>query len=168
MGRFLLMRYKLFLFLLVFWFLLQWNVRLETIIAGIIISVAVTLATFNVLYDRYGYMYHSVKVRTIFVYIGFLFIQIYKASFLFVYNLLTHRYEPIVFEIELDVDDPVLVGIISNSITLTPGTITIETDMKRHTIKVLTLAKPGTTQEELERPIRERFEKLLKQKGDIL
>lgn len=168
MKRFILMRYKLFLFLLAFWFLLQLNFRLETIFAGIVISGAVTLATFNVLYDRYGYMYHSIKVRTILVYIVFLFIQIYKASYVFIHNLLTHRYEPIVFEIELDVDDPVLVGIISNSITLTPGTITIETDMKRHTIKVLTLAKVGTSQEELERPIRERFEKLLKQKGDIV
>lgn len=167
MKRFILMRYKLFLFLLVFWFLLQLNLRLETIIAGLVIAAAVTLATFNVLYDRYGYMYHSVNARTILVYVAFLFIQIYKASVLFIYNLLTHKYEPVVFEIELDVDDPVLVGIISNSITLTPGTITIETDMKRHTIKVLTFAKPGVSQEELEKPIRERFEKLLKQKGDI-
>jgi multicomponent Na+:H+ antiporter subunit E len=168
MRRFLLLRYKLFLVLLTFWFLLQLNLRLETIVFGVLISLAVTLATFNVLYDRYGYRYHSIKGRRLFVYILLLFVQIYKASILFVHNLLTDKYEPIVFEIELDVEDPVLIGIISNSITLTPGTITIETDMRRHTIKVLTLAKIGVTQEELERPIREKFEKLLKEKDDVL
>lgn len=166
MKRFILLRYKLFLVLLAFWFLLQLNVRLETVIAGVLISLAVTLATFNVLYDRYGYRYHSVKGRRIFLYVLLLFVQIYKASFMFVHNLLTDQYEPIVFDLELDVEDPVLIGIISNSITLTPGTITIETDMKKHRIKVLTLAKVGTTQEELERPIREKFEKMLKKRGD--
>jgi multisubunit Na+/H+ antiporter MnhE subunit len=67
------------------------------------------------------------------------------------------KFEPVVFKIELDVVDPVLVGIVANSITLTPGTITV--DIVDHTIYVLTLAKPGTSQEVLEKPIRQKFEK---------
>ena len=167
MKRFLLPRYKLFLVLLVFWFLLAQNFRIETIVAGIFICAVVTVATYNVLYNDEGYMYHSIKIRTIIVYVVFLFVEIYKASFTYVFNLLAHHYEPVIFDIELDVEDPVLVGIISNSITLTPGTITIDTDTKKHVITVMTLAKPGATAEELERPVREKFERLLKQKGDV-
>jgi multisubunit Na+/H+ antiporter MnhE subunit len=159
---FILRRYKLFLFLLIFWFLLAQNFRIETIIAGILICFAVTIATYNVLYDEAGYLYGGIKLRRLVIYIIFLFKEIYKASFYYVYNLLRHRYEPVIFDIELDVDDPVLVGIISNSITLTPGTITIDTDTKNHVITVMTLAKPGTPAEDLERPIKESFERLLK------
>ncbi|MFP4286679.1 MAG: Na+/H+ antiporter subunit E [Candidatus Izemoplasmataceae bacterium] len=164
--RYLISRYKLFFIVLIFWFLLAQNFRIETIIAGIFICLAVTIATYNVLYDEEGYLYGGIKVRRLVIYIGFLFKEIYKASFYYVYNLLRHHYEPVIFDMELDVDDPVLVGIISNSITLTPGTITIDTDTKNHVITVMTLAKPDTPAEELERPIRESFERLLKQKKE--
>ncbi len=166
MKRFILLRYKLFLVLLVFWFLLMWDVSLQSVIAGLFICAVVTEMTHNVLYDDAGYVYHAIKIRTILVYVVFLFIEIYKASFAYVYNLLAHHYEPVVFDITLDVEDAVLIGIISNSITLTPGTITIDTDSEKHVITVMTLAKPGATVEELEKPIREKFERLLKQKGD--
>jgi len=161
------LRYKLFLFLMVFWFLLALNFRIETIIAGIFICGVVTAASYNVLYDDKGYMYHSIKIRTIIVYVGFLFVEIFKAAVLYVFNLVAHHYEPVVFDVKLDLDDPVLLGIIANSITLTPGTITIDSDSKTHRITVLTLAKPGVTAEELEANVKNTFERLLKQKGDL-
>lgn len=167
MLAYLKLRFKLFTVLLAFWFLLMLNFRIETIIAGILICALVTVMSNDVLYDDQGYRYHSIKVRTVVVYIVFLFAEIYKASFAYVYNVLLHHYEPVVFTIKLDVDDPVLVGIISNSITLTPGTITIDTDTENFTITVMTLAKPGISHEDLERPIREKFERLLKRKGDL-
>jgi len=161
------LRYKLFLVLLVFWFLLALNFRIETIIAGIFICGVVTIASYNVLYNDEGYLYHSIRIRTIIVYVIFLFGEIFKASVLYVFNLIAHHYEPVIFDVKLDLDDPVLLGIIANSITLTPGTITIDSDSKTHRIKVLTLAKPGTTAEELEADVKNKFERLLKQKGDI-
>ncbi len=161
------LRYKLFLFLMVFWFLLALNFRIETIIAGIFICGVVTAASYNVLYDDDGYLYHSIKIRTIIVYVGFLFVEIFKASIFYVFNLVAHHYEPVVFDVKLDLDDPVLLGIIANSITLTPGTITIDSDSKTHRITVLTLAKPGETAEELEAKVKNKFERLLKQKGDL-
>ena len=165
--RFIQLRYKLFLFLMVFWFLLALNFRLETIIAGIFICAIVTIATYQVLYDDDGYLYQRIRVRTILVYVLFLFVEIYKAAFIYVFNLVAHRYEPVVFDILLDVEDPVLVGIISNSITLTPGTITIDTNTEDHIIQVMTLAEPNASADDLERPVRQKFERLLKQKGDI-
>lgn len=161
------LRYKLFLVLLVFWFLLALNFRIETIIAGIFICGVISIASFNVLYDEEGYIYHPIRVRTLLFYIGFLFVEIIKAAVLYVFNLIAHRYEPVVFDVKLDVDDPVLVGIIANSITLTPGTITIDSDNETFRVTVLTLAKPGTTAEELERQIKDKFEPMLRRKGDL-
>ncbi len=165
--KFIRLRYKLFFILLIFWFLLALNFRIETILAGIFICGIVTLGTYQVLYDDDGYLYQPIRLRTIIVYVLFLFVEIYKASFMYVFNLLAHKYEPVVFDIVLDVEDPVLVGIISNSITLTPGTITIDTDTEEHIIQVMTLAEPNASADDLERPVRENFERLLKQKGDI-
>ncbi len=161
------LRYKLFVFLMIFWFLLALNFRIETIVAGIVICGVITVGSYNVLYDEEGYVYHSIKVRTVLVYMVFLFFEIFKAAIQYVFNLLFHHYEPVVFDVKLDVDDPVLVGIIANSITLTPGTITIDSDSETFRITVLTLAKPGETAESLERAIKDKFEPLLRRSGDI-
>ncbi len=167
MKQFILLRYKLFLVLLIFWFLLALNFRIETIIAGVFICGVITIASYNVLYDDEGYMYHAISIRTIIVYVVFLFYEIFKAAIMYVFNLLFHHYEPVIFDVKLDVDDPVLVGIIANSITLTPGTITIDSDAEAFRITVLTLAKPGESAESLERQIKDKFEPLLKRKGDL-
>lgn len=166
MFRYVRLRYKLFLMVLIFWFLLALNFRIETVIAGVVISMGITVASFNVLYDDEGYLYHPIKLRRLFIYVIYLFKEIYKAAFLYVYNILFHHYEPVVFELHLDVDDPVLVGIIANSITLTPGTISIDSDSENFTVTVLTIAPPGTSAETLEREIKDKFERLLKGRGE--
>ncbi|MFW6298809.1 MAG: Na+/H+ antiporter subunit E [Bacillota bacterium] len=168
MVKYIRLRYKLFLLVLIFWFLLALNFRIETIVAGVIISIGVTMGSFNVLYDEEGYLYHPIKVRRMILYVGYLFKEIYRAAFLYVYNILFHHYEPVVFDLKLDVDDPVLVGIIANSITLTPGTISIDSDSEKYTITVLTIAPPGKSAEALEKEIKDKFERLLKGRGETL
>ncbi len=150
---------KFFVAMLTLWFLLNFNFELTTIIFGILVSFFVSLLACEVLYDENRYIYSSIKVHRFFIYILLLFIEIFKASFLFIINLFKRDYVPTVFKIVLNFDDPVKVAIVANSITLTPGTITI--DIQDNTIIVMVLAKPNTPHEELEKPIREKFEKLL-------
>lgn len=161
MWTYIKLRYKLFLVLLLFWFLVQYNVRIETIILGILVSFFVTEMSYDVLYDDNGYRYHGIRLRTMLRYVGSLFIEIYKAGFTYIIHLVSHQYEPVVFTVVLKLKDDVMLGIIANSITLTPGTISIKVDTKHHMITVMTIAKKGTTLEELERPIHEKFEDLL-------
>lgn len=165
MWTFIKLRYKLFLVLLIFWFLLGLNFRIETIITGVIVCVVITLFSHHVLYDENGYIYHGIKLRVALWYVVRLLVEIYKAGFTYIAHLLFAHYEPVVFTVRLDVDDPVLLGIIANSITLTPGTISIEVDTKNYLITVMTIAKRGTPIQELEQPIHDKFEALLKQKG---
>jgi multicomponent Na+:H+ antiporter subunit E len=74
-------------------------------------------------------------------------------------NVFKKEFVPVVFKISLDHLDPVRVAIVANSITLTPGTISIE--IVNQSIYVMVLAKPNTPLAVLEKPIREKFEKLL-------
>jgi multicomponent Na+:H+ antiporter subunit E len=157
-------RLKLFLILLALWFLLNFNLEIPTIIFGIVISFFVSLLGYNTLYTKTGLRYKGLRITSIIHYVLLLFVEIFKSSFLFVINLLSGGYKPKVFKIELDLYDPVQVAIVANSITLTPGTISI--DVVGHTIYVMVLAKPEATQEELEAPIRSKFEKLLKAMGE--
>jgi len=144
----------------VFWFLLTLSVDLTNIIMGVFISLMVSIFASKVLRDGDKLLFKGIKIHKMIAYMIVLIFEIFKSALVYIYNLVAHHYQPVVFEMVLDVEDPVSVGIIANSITLTPGTITIDaTDNK---ITVLTLAKPGTPISELERPIREKFEKYLK------
>ncbi|MCR3906353.1 MAG: Na+/H+ antiporter subunit E [Tenericutes bacterium] len=157
-------RIKFFIVMLVFWFILNFNFELTTILFGIIISFFVSIFAYEILHDEHGFRYKGIKIHRLLFYFVVLFIEIFKASFVYIVNLISKQYEPVIFKIVLDLEDPVQVAIVANSITLTPGTITV--DIVDHTIFVMVLAKPGATRAELEKPIREKFEKLLKIKED--
>lgn len=155
-------RYKLFFFMLFFWLLLNFNLQFDTIIFGIVFSGVVTILAFPVLYNEQGFRYRGIYLHKMIIYVFVLFFEIFKSAIIYTINLISRKYEPLLFRIDLDVTDPIQVGIVANSITLTPGTISV--DIVGHSIYVLTLAKPGTPQEELERPIRESFERYFKEK----
>ena len=153
-------RYKLFVFILVFWFVINWNLRIETIFFSIVTATLVTVASKGVLYDTKGFIYHGIKIHRILLYLLVLFVEIFKSTIRYVHAVISGKYEPVVFKINLDLMDPVQVGIVANSITLTPGTISV--DVNKQTITVMTLVKPGTDIKTLEKPIRDKFEILLK------
>ena len=153
-------RYKLFVFILVFWFVINWNFKIETIFFGFVTATLVTIASKGVLYDTKGFIYHGIKLHRIILYLLVLFVEIFKSTIRYVRAVISGNYEPVVFKIHLDLMDPVQVGIVANSITLTPGTISVDIDQQ--TITVMTLVKPGTDLKTLEKPIRDKFEILLK------
>jgi multisubunit Na+/H+ antiporter MnhE subunit len=131
------------------------------------VSFFVTEMSYDVLYDDNGYFYHGIRFRTLLRYIVSLFVEIYKAGFTYIIHLISGQYEPVVFTVVLKLKDDVMLGIIANSITLTPGTISIKVDTKHHMITVMTIAKKGTPLHELERPIHETFEDLLIKEEEV-
>ncbi len=157
-------RIKFFLVMLALWFLLNFDLDWTTIVFGVIISFFVSVLAYEVLFTQKGFRYKGLGLFSIIGYIALLFVEIFKSAFSFVRNLITRDHVPTVFKLVLDLYDPVQVAIVANSITLTPGTISV--DVVNRTIYVMVLAKPGTPQSELEAPIRDKFEKLLKKMGD--
>jgi multicomponent Na+:H+ antiporter subunit E len=155
---------KFFIFILILWFLFNFNFELRTIVFGVVISIFVSLFTYEVLYDEHGFKFKGVRLGKLFLYFFILFFEIFKSSFLYVINLFKRNYEPVVFKITLDHLTPIQVAIVANSITLTPGTISIEVINK--TIFVMVLADPNTNHQTLAKPIKDRFEKFLLEKED--
>ncbi len=157
-------RYSLFLLCLVFWFLFALNFRPETVIAGVLVCGVLTELSFRIFYGGKDTRYGAFRIHRFFRYVSVLFVEVLKAAIRFAINLVKRRYKAVVFTIELDVESAVDVAIVANSITLTPGTITIDSDVEKKTVTVLTIAPPDVTPEELAAPIRKRFERLLQKK----
>jgi multicomponent Na+:H+ antiporter subunit E len=155
-------RLKFIIVMLALWFLFNFNLELRTIVFGISISFFVSIFTYEVLYDENGFKFQGVRFGKLFLYFFILFYEIFKSSILYVINLAKKKYEPVVFKLTLDHLTPIQVAIVANSITLTPGTISIE--VVGHTIFVMVLADPNTSHEALAKPIRDRFEKFLIEK----
>ncbi len=68
-----------------------------------------------------------------------LIIEIIKATFDVAVRTLNGKIEPVIVEIETELKRPVSQVILANSITLTPGTLSIDVDSKNCVIKVATI-----------------------------
>jgi multicomponent Na+:H+ antiporter subunit E len=154
-------RWPYFLLILSLWFLYHLTFDLKTIIGGILASLAMTIFTSNTLYGEAGFRFKGfsfwLMIRYFFVLMG----EIFKAAWFYSLTIFKRDFEVIVFDLVLDFVDPIKVAFVANSITLTPGTVSI--DVNDNTIKVMALVSKGTPVSEVEKPIRERFEQLLKE-----
>lgn len=153
-------RWPFFIAMMVFWLLFNFNFNIDTIIYGVVISVLMTIFTSQVLFDQKGYRYKRIRWLALFKYLLMLLIEIFKAAFMYIRSIIRGGYEVIVFDLKLTVDDPIEIALIANSITLTPGTISI--DVNGQVITVLAVAKIGTPLSEIEGPMHSQFEKIIK------
>lgn len=149
--------YKLFFILLLFWMLFTSSFDYLNFIAGITVCLIVTSFSHNILYTEKGFVFKSIGIGLIIKYFFNLMLEIYKSSFSYMAHIIHNNCEPCIEEIELDVTDPLIITIISNSITLTPGTLTVNVDGSRFT--VLALKNCGDCENTLETEIKEKFEK---------
>lgn len=150
---------KLWIVLFILWFFMNAVFSFVNIMTGFIVSFVVMTVSFGVLHDQKGKQFKSIGVLRLIGYMGMLFVEIFKSAFAFSLNVFRRNYVPVVFKISLEHLSPLSLAIVANSITLTPGTISIE--MVNQVIYVMVLADPKTPKSDLERPIREKFEKLL-------
>lgn len=157
---------KIYITFFMFWILLTLNFETWSIIAGLIISAIVTKISFGILYDEKGLKFKSIRITTIIRYFINLLIEIYKSSFSYLIRIIKKDCEPCIVEVELEVTDPLIISLICNSITLTPGTITVDTEGNK--IKVLTLKNCHSCencQEVVRKEIKEKFESFFIKRG---
>lgn len=151
------------LILISFWMLLTFNFYPLNIATGLIISIVVTITSKGILYDNNGYLFKKIRILTMIKYLFNLILEIYKSSFTYIVRIIKMDYEPFVVDIELDVADPLIISIISNSITLTPGTLTI--DVQGNKLTVLTLKDCEDCDFLLDEQIKEKFQSYFIEKG---
>lgn len=116
----------MFLSLLAFWIILSGEINKRQIILGIIASMLVLIISESVLYR---FRSSRVKIPSPYKLIwfsGLVGVEIFKAAYDHVIRVFTGAEKPKVIKVQLDVKDEFAVALISNAITLTPGTITVE------------------------------------------
>ncbi|NJE85380.1 cation:proton antiporter [Thermococcus sp. CX2] len=99
----------------------------EELIAGVIFSAIVAYATRNIIGEKAGRFLNPVKWIEFTIYsIGPLFWGMVKANFDVAYRVITGKIKPGIVRIPVDLENDAQYTIMSNSITLTPGTLTID------------------------------------------
>ena len=155
-------RWPFLLMMFGLWMMFHLNFEILTVISGLVVSIFMTWFASYVLYDEQGFRLKTFSLWMLIKYILILFVEITASSISYIKTVLKGNSIPIVFTMSVDVDDPIKVALIANSITLTPGTVSIDVNGKQ--ITVLAIVTPGTTIDEVKKPIQQKFEAALKVK----
>jgi multicomponent Na+:H+ antiporter subunit E len=157
------MRYTgLFIIVFIFWLLLTFSLSAANIITGIVAAL-ITTAFFGKFFIDKFYKFFQLKRYYWFIVYLFIFIwEVLKANFDVAYRVI-HPALPIkpgIVKVPLEVKSDIARTMLANSITMTPGTITVDIigdDIFVHWIYVKS-DKP----EEYAREVSGRFEKYIK------
>lgn len=155
--------FSMLIILFIFWMLFTFDFTISNILTGLFMSGITCAISRNVLKDYKG---NRLKIPNLIVLIKFFFrliYEIYKASFIHIVRIIKKDSKPVIVEVDLEVKDPFIITIISNAITLTPGTITVDTDKNR--LYVLSIRDDGEKGEQIKKNIKEKFEKLFLKEG---
>jgi len=139
-----------------FWLLLNMSMNPINLAAGIAVSALVTALSKGILYNENGYWYKPIRVGRLILYLLRLIGEIFKSSLSYLARIIRKDSNPVVVEVELQVEDPLVVAIIANSITLTPGTITVDVDENKLT--VISLKDNKSSKESVIKEIHDKFE----------
>ncbi len=115
---------------------------LEELIMGLSVALIVAAVTSHILCRSKNFrMLNPARWLIMLVYTIPLFLEMVKANFDVAYRVITGRIEPAIVKITPDLKTDLGITILANSITLTPGTLTVEVDDEKselyiHWIKV--------------------------------
>lgn len=139
---------------------------LDTSIFGIAIGAAasflIAVFSYNRILEKNKIKLHRPRIILMIRYSIRLIYEIYRASFLQILRIVKQDNHSVIVKIKLDVSDPLIITLIANSITLTPGTITI--DVKGRTLYVLSIKDDGEDGEQLKKSIKSSFQKFFMEK----
>ena len=121
---------RLIYFVLAFiiWMLLTWQFDAQVIIAGLIVSVIVALLSHEILPKEYRVFISPVRVFWVLVYLPVFFYYVMKANLDVVYRALHPKMpiKPGIVKIKTTLKSESGITALANSITLTPGTLTVD------------------------------------------
>jgi len=116
---------------MVFWLLFTWSLDAQELIFGLILTFVVTLFTYDLWLDtKFLNVLNPLNWPTLIVYFFVLLKEMVKANIDLALRTLNPRLPiyPGIVEIEADFPSDEAYTLVANSITLTPGTITVDID----------------------------------------
>lgn len=152
----------IFIFLLV-WIILFEELSPKTAVSGLVVSFLCLFFTEKYLLGNSYYYEYPINIPWLLKYILFLLIEIYKAGISTIIKVFTGNINPGIVEIETSLEDDFSRVILANSITLTPGTVTVDKDDNK--LKVLWLDVETKDSEEAGKIIKKNLEKILMNKN---
>ena len=158
-------RIILFVIALLTWCLLNWIPDWQHLIVGIFVALIVSLLTGDLFIQRPSLLGHPKRyVYFIFYYLPLFLWEIIKANIDVAYRVLHPKLpiNPGIVKVKTELKSDTALTFLANSITLTPGTLTVDIDKDNgflyiHWIDVKTKDTQAATEK-----IAKRFEKILK------
>jgi len=121
---------RLIYFVLAFiiWMLLTWSVDVQVVVAGLIASLVVAILFYEILPKEYGVFISPVRIFWFLVYVPVFFYYVIKANLDVVYRALHPKMpiKPGIVKIKTSLKTEAGITALANSITLTPGTLTVD------------------------------------------
>ncbi len=119
-----------FLLMFGFWILLSGQFHFVLIVSGVVSSLFVAFISHDLLIGRVGLFTVIAKTFRLIAYLPWLFWQIVLANFDLVYRTLHpgNKIDPQIIRFQTNLKTKKGIAILANSITLTPGTVTVMAD----------------------------------------
>ena len=121
-------RLAYFILAFVMWLLLTWQLDIQVVVAGIIAALAASLLFVEMLPREHGVYFSPRRMFWLLVYLPVFFWYVIKANIDVVYRVL-HPKMPIrpgIVKIKTNLKTDSGITALANSITLTPGTLTVD------------------------------------------
>jgi len=151
-----------FFFLSLVWLLFTFSLDPFSLLLGGIFSFTIAVATNDLFVEKHEKIQYGNLPRVEF-FIAYMFVliwEIYFASFNVAYRVITMRIKPGIVKIKTGLKSVLAQALLANSITLTPGTVTV--DLKKDTVYVHWLYKRSKKEKEAARKIKGSYENLLR------
>ena len=160
------MKSKMVLFIvsLLVWCGLSWSVGWQHLLVGALVSILVAAAAGGLFVKRPHLLRHPMRyLYFVFGYIPLLVWEVLKANFDVAYRVLNPRLpiRPGIVRIRTRLRSETGLTFLANSITLTPGTMTVDIDQDEGILYIHWIDVRSTDVEEASRAIAGRFEPLL-------
>ncbi|MBA7558894.1 hypothetical protein ES708_00504 [subsurface metagenome] len=121
-------RFLYFIILFVTWLLLTWSVDIQNIVAGLIVAMLSAVIFGHLFFNNIGKVLNPRRIFWFLYYIPYFFIHMVIANFDVAYRVL-HMNVPIrpgIVKVKTSMKSDLGLTFLANSITLTPGTLTID------------------------------------------
>lgn len=160
------MKIRIILFIVNFgvWTMLNWVPDKQHLIVGIFVACAVTFLTADLFEKKPSKLKNPLRYLYFILYVPLFLWECIKANFDVAYRVLhpARPLKPGIVAIKTSLKSDMGITFLANSITLTPGTMTVGIDRERGLLYVHWISVKGTDIETATRYVSERFEKILK------
>lgn len=132
-------QFQLYTLMMFFWIIVTGKTDIGTLIYGTIFSVVIIRMTYHVMFELDDNIIKLPPTWRFIWFGGIVLIAIIMSSIEHVFRIIKNESDYETFEVALDTNNVIIITLIANAITLTPGTITVDTD--ENVLKVIGFAK---------------------------